>query len=47
MNKKHYAAPEVELIEIQMEAGCLQNASTMGGTITTVEAADYQDEVDW
>ena len=48
MNKKqNYIAPEVELIKLRMETGLLYE-STMGSQSgTTVESADYNENVAW
>ena len=49
MNKKHiYTAPEVEVVMLQMESSCLEHVSSVGSpTNTSVEDADYHDNVDW
>lgn len=41
----NYTAPETEILEVRIEAGFLN--STLGKSSSTVESADYHNDVAW
>lgn len=49
MKKQFYSAPAADQIEVRMEGGCLFYTSEIpkSAANTSVEAADYHEDVEW